>query len=61
MAEKKTTRKKPGKRAIHISVWSMNGSPVPEEILTNIEDAIEKEKLLAFNQGHRLLSQTNRA
>ena len=63
MAETKKKRKPRvvPKRAINISVWSVNGDPIPSDILDAIENAVTREVLSAFNQGYRLLTQTNKA
>lgn len=48
-------------KAIEFSVWSTNGSPVPEKAVKEIEEAIQLATLKLFNDGYRLLTQTTRA
>lgn len=68
MADNKTpTKKAPAKRkpkptnAVQFTMWSVNGGPVPESVVKDIEAAIQRYTLEAFNDGVRLLTQTNKA
>lgn len=47
-------------RGVSFQVWSVNGSPVSDKIVAEIESSIERITLLALNDGHRLLTQTAR-
>ena len=65
MAE--TTKKKaPAKRkprptrAVQFTVWNANGGPVPESVIKEIEDLLQRTTLTLFNDGVRLLTQTNK-
>lgn len=65
MAEAK--KKAPVKRkprpvnAVQFTVWNVTGGPVPESIIKEIEDTIQRSTLVAFNDGVRLLTQTTKA
>lgn len=64
MPEKTDKRKKrPSRRprpnnAVQITVWSANGSPVPQDTIRSLEEAVERVTLELFNEGQRLLTQT---
>ena len=53
--------KNPPASAVNFSVWSVNGSPIPEEAREQLEAALETAVLQLFNQGHRLLTSTTYA
>lgn len=69
MAENKTgkialAKRKPKPKpinAVQFSLWSVNGGPVPENVIKDIEGAIQRYTLEAFNDGVRLLTQTSKA
>jgi len=67
MADKAPVKKAPVKRkpkpvnAVQFSLWSVNGGPVPASVIIDIEDAIQRYTLEAFNDGVRLLTQTTKA
>lgn len=62
MTEKKPVRKKSKPiSAINFSVWAVNGGPLDEEVVTKIEASLEASIFELFNEGHRLLTQTNKA
>ena len=60
MAEKKRTSRPRPPKGVAFTVWSLNGGPLTDDIIEKLETAIETVKLEFFNEGHRLLSQTNR-
>lgn len=58
---KKKTRNRPRPaRGVAFTIWSANGGQIPDAIIRDIEAAIEGTTLVAFNDGHRLLTQTTR-
>lgn len=59
--KRKPNTYRPRSRAVNVSVWSANGAPVPDDVIAEIEQAIEAITLQAFNKGHRLLTQTVKA
>jgi hypothetical protein len=63
--EKKVAKKrKPRPRpinALQFSVWSDNGSPLPESAQAQFEAAIQAVQVALFNEGIRTLTQTSRA
>jgi hypothetical protein len=50
--------KPPPSRAVNFSVWTLDGSAMPDKVRRAIEEALERAVLEQFNQGHRLLTQT---
>lgn len=67
VTEKKVAKKpqrKPRPRptnAIQITIWSMDGSPVPEIAVEDFESALQVVKVELFNKGYRLLTQTTKS
>jgi hypothetical protein len=67
MADKTPTKKAPVKRkpkptnVVQFTVWNVNTGPVPESVVKDIEEAIQRLTLMAFNDGVRLLTQTSKA
>lgn len=63
MAEnaKKSKPRKVIPRTVQFTVWSANGGPLPESAIARIEEAIEHVTFELFNDGVRVLTQTNRA
>lgn len=57
--KKARTRPRPT-RGVAFTLWSANGGSVPPEIVIEIEARIADVTLGAFNEGHRLLTQTTR-
>lgn len=61
---KTTSKPKPKRRkptqAVDFSVWAVNGGPLSDEVVTKLEEGFERLLFELFNEGHRLLSQTNR-
>ena len=56
-----TEKKKPRRRrnsTIHLTVWSMNGSPIPEPVVRKLEETLLAEMDAS---GCRLLSNIYRA
>lgn len=50
-------RRRPRQSSLHFTVWTMNGSPFPEETL----EALEREfKAIADASGERLLSNVSK-
>lgn len=58
---KKNTRRPRPNHAVQITVWSANGGPVPDAAVRSLEEAVERVTLELFNDGQRLLTQTNTA
>ena len=40
MAEKKTRKRRPKHSSMHITIWSMNGEPIPEGTVTALETTL---------------------
>lgn len=62
MSEKKKASKPRRPRpnhAVQITIWSANGGPVPDAAVRSLEEAVERVTLELFNEGQRLLTQTN--
>lgn len=62
MSEKKKASKPRRPRpnhAVQITVWNANGGPVPDAAVRSLEEAVERVTLELFNEGQRLLTQTN--
>lgn len=67
--EKKSAKRKPSSRprrprptnAVQITLWSDNAGPLPEPVVAQFEEALQKVQVGLFNEGIRVLSQTNRA
>lgn len=62
MSEKKKSQKPRRPRpnhAVQITVWNANGGPVSDAAVRSIEEAVERVTLELFNDGQRLLTQTN--
>lgn len=58
---KKKSRNRPRQtKGIAFTIWSANGGQIPDTVIRDIETAIETATLGAFNDGHRLLTQTTR-
>jgi hypothetical protein len=57
--KKKTRRPRPA-NAIQITVWDVTGATLPEDAVKALESAVERVTLELFNEGRRLLTQTNR-
>lgn len=55
------TKAAPKTTAVQFSVWSVNGGPIDDEVVELVEEAVEAAIFEAFNKGHRLLTQTNKA
>ena len=51
--QKRKPRRRPRQSSLHFTVWTMNGSPMPEEVLANLEGAF---KQVADESPERLLS-----
>ncbi len=68
MAEATEKKKSPAKRkprprpvqAVLFSVWSANGGPLAEAAVEKIQDAINTVQVELFNDGIRVLTQTNK-
>lgn len=64
MTEKKTATKRPRKpkptQAVQFTVWAVNGGPLSDDVVTKVEEVLEKTLFELFNDGHRLLTQTTR-
>lgn len=45
--------------AIDFTVWAVNGGPLPDEVISKIEEGLERILLELSNEGHRLLTQTS--
>jgi len=56
------TKRKPHRstNAVSFTVWTVNGGPVSQEAVEKLEAAIEKILFERFNDGERLLTQTNK-
>ncbi len=50
-------RRRPRQSSMHFTVWTMNGSPFPEEVLEKLEASF---KLIADESGERLLSNVSK-
>ncbi len=37
MAEKKTRKRRPKHSSMHMTIWSMNGEPIPEDTVSALE------------------------
>lgn len=60
--KKKVVRRRPRPtNAVQFTVWNATGAPVSEDAIKSIEQAIETVTLQLFNDGQRLLTQTNRS
>ena len=60
MAEQKkrpAKRRRPRQSSLHFTVWTMNGSPFPEEVLERLESTF---KSIADESGERLLSNVSK-
>jgi hypothetical protein len=62
--KKDNRKKRPSRRprpsnAVQITVWSASGSPLPQDTIRSLEEAVERVTLELFNDGQRLLTQTN--
>ena len=56
--QKKARRPRPN-HAVQITVWNANGGPVSDAAVRSVEEAVERVTLELFNEGQRLLTQTN--
>ncbi len=67
MPSEKHQQKKPKKpsrprvQAVQFSVWSVSGGPLPEAAMKIIEAKFQEGVIDAFNNGYRVLTQTNRS
>ncbi len=59
MAKETKKRVRPT-NGVAFTVWSMNGGPLPEDVVAKMEEALDGVKFEFFNDGLRLLSQTTR-
>jgi hypothetical protein len=53
-------RRRPPARSVSFSVYTANGGPLPEEIVQEIDEAIQGVILRRFNDGHRILTAVSR-
>lgn len=40
MAEKKTRKRRPKHSSMHMTIWSMNGEPIPEDVVADLEASL---------------------
>ncbi len=45
---------------VQLSVWSVNGAPIPPDVVKQLEETVEQKILELFNDGYRLLTSTSR-
>lgn len=56
----KATKRTDISSGVQVSFWTLNGSPLTEDIIEQVESAIERVSIELFNQGIRVATQTTR-
>lgn len=62
--KKKVAKRKPRPRptsAVQFTVWADNGQPLTDAVVAKFEEAIQAAQFELFNDGFRVLTQTNKA
>lgn len=54
---KKVRKRRPRQSSLHFTVWTMNGSPFPEEVLEQLEATFKR---IADESQERLLSNVSK-